>query len=228
MSNEPGSLLVTFMDADELEEQHRTALSKGRAQVWGAHDVRVGDTCELVMVHPETGDAIELDAKVESVDDEAVHVRFPVTPMVRTRLNKLVGHRDGTSLQARIRLLKGNQRRQLALTGDLSERTALERAYGKDVWQALLENPRLTVGEVVRLARIGSMPLPLVEKIIQNNAWVKVPQIRRALFTNRRLDTKMINRLLRFTPASELRLIPEQTAYPPLVRQAARRLMGRK
>jgi hypothetical protein len=228
MEMEPPSLLVTFTDADELEEQHRTELSQGRAQVWGEYELNPGEKCEVVLVHPDTGEAMQVDAKVESVDEDGVHVKFPVTPMVRTRLNKLMGRGGRLSLQERIRGLRGNQRRQMALTGDLTERTALERAFGKEVWDALIENPRLTVGEVVRLARMGSMPLPLVEKIIQNNAWAKIPQIRRALFTNRRLDTKMINRLLRFTPASELRLIPDQTAYPASVRTAARRLMGRK
>lgn len=222
------SLLVTFMDEDELQSAHQQELSRGRAQVWGKHDVKPGETCAVVMVHPESGESVEVDAKVESVDEDGVNVKFPVTPLVRNRLNKFMGLRDGRSLQQRVRQLRGNARKQLALHGDLSERTALERAFGKEVWDALLDNPNLTVGEVVRLARIGSMPLPLVEKIVSNNAWAKVPQIRRALFTNRRLDTKSINRLLRFTPASELRLIPEQTAYPPAVRQAARRLMGRK
>ncbi len=222
------SLLVTFLDTDELEKQVQTDLTRGHVQVWGEHDVKPGESCELVFVHPETGEAIELEAKVDAINEDGVSVRFPVTPLVRNRLNKFAGLKAGSNLQARIRLLKGNQRRQLALTGDLTERTALERAFGKDVWESLIENPRLSVGEVVRLARLGSLPLPLVEKIIQNNAWVKVPQIRRALFTNRRLDTKMINRLMRFTPANELRLIPEQTAYPPAVRQVARRLMGRK
>src|SRR5690606_13848743 len=131
-------------------------------QVWGKYNMAPGQDCEVVLVHPDTGEALELSATVEEVNEDGVQVKFPVTPLVRSRLNKLVGVRSGNSLQNRIRNLKGNQRRQLALTGDLAERTALERAYGKDVWDALIENPRLTVGEVVRLARIGTMPLPLV------------------------------------------------------------------
>lgn len=221
------SLLVTFVDEDELNAAHRTDLSRGRAQVYGDHDVQTGQACEVVLVHPESGEAMQVDATVESVNEDGVEVRFAVTPMVRTRLDKLMGLKDQNSIQARVRNLRGNQRRELALNGDLTERTALERAFGKDVWEALLDNPRLSVGEVVRLARMGSMPQPLIEKILLNNAWVKVPQIRRALFTNRRLDSSMINRLLRFTPPAELRLMPNNTAYPLAVRQAANRLMGK-
>ncbi len=221
------SLLVTFTDTDELDEQHRTELSRGRAQVYGTYDVRPGSDCEVVFVHPETGESMEVDAKVEAVNEDGVEVRFAVTPMVRTRLDKLMGRRDSNNLQARVRSLKGNQRRHLALNGDLAERTALERAFGKEVWDALLDNPRLTVGEVVRLARVGVMPQPLLEKIVANNAWVKVPQIRRALFTNPRLDGQMINRLLRFTPAPELKIVPNNTAYPIAVRQAASRMLGK-
>jgi hypothetical protein len=228
MAAPPPSLLITFEDAQQLDEQHRDQLSHGRAFAPGEYELQPGQRCEVVLVHPESGDALALDAEVETNGEEGVAVRFALTPMLRTRLDKLVGApTDAANLQARIRKLSGAQRRQMALSGNLNERTALERAFGKEVWDALLDNPSLSVGEVVRLARNGSLPMPLIERIGNNNTWVKVPQVRRALLAHPRVDGALVMRLLRFTPPAELKLVPSQSAYSAAVRAAARKLLGK-
>ena len=71
------------------------------------------------------------------------------------------------------------------------------------------------------------MTRPLLERIVTNSAWVRVPQIRRALLTHRRLDGGMIVRVLNLTPPAELKLVAKQTAYPAQVRAAANKMMGR-
>ena len=81
--------------------------------------------------------------------------------------------------------------------------------------------------EVTRLARMATMPLPLLEMIVNNNTWLQVPQVRRALLSNARLDQPMILRVLRFTPPPELKLVPKQTAYPTAVRSLAKTLLAR-
>ena len=67
---------------------------------------------------------------------------------------------------------------------------------------------------------------PLLEQIVNNKGWVKVPQVRRALLANPRLDTGMARRLLSIMPAAELKLVPMQTAYPMLVRTLAKKILG--
>jgi hypothetical protein len=228
MTEPPPSLLITFEDADQLDEHHREKLSQGRAFAPGEYELQPGARCEVVLVHPESGDSLAIDAQVESNGEEGVEVRFALTPLVRTRIDKLVGvPADSANIQARVRKLTGAQRRQMALTGNLNERTALERAFGKEVWDALLENPSLSVGEVVRLARNGAMPMPLIDRICNNNAWIKVAQVRRALLAHPRIDGAMVIRLLRFTPPAELKLVPAQSAYSALVRATARKLLGK-
>jgi hypothetical protein len=103
----------------------------------------------------------------------------------------------------------------------------LERLYGKTVWEALLRNPRLTVPEVSRLARMGTMPRPLLELILGNPAWLQVPQVRRALLSNPRLSQDMVARVLALLPRDELKLVPQITAYPATVRMAAKALVKR-
>ncbi len=114
---------------------------------------------------------------------------------------------------------------KMASNGELHERIVLERLYGKNVWETLLRNPRLSPPEVSRIARYGSLPRVLLDLIVGNNAWLQIPEIRRALLTNPRLATDQIVKILRLTPKHELKLATIQTAYPPAVRSVARMLM---
>ena len=88
-----------------------------------------------------------------------------------------------------------------------------------------LRNPRLTAPEVVRLARMGTMPRVLVEVIVSNGAWIAIPEVRRALLTNPRLGADQIPRVLRAMPKHELKLCATQAVYPMAVREAAKRLV---
>jgi hypothetical protein len=114
---------------------------------------------------------------------------------------------------------------KLAASGELHERIVLERLYGKNVWETLLRNPRLTPPEVSRIARYGALPRVLLEIILGNATWLAVPEVRRALLTNPRLGTDQVLKVLRLTPKHEVRLAAIQTAYPQAVRQAAKLLL---
>jgi hypothetical protein len=129
------------------------------------------------------------------------------------------------NMHERLRGLTLAQQLKLAHHGEVSERIVLERMYGKNVWEALLRNPRLTGPEVARIARMGALPRPLVEIIVGNGAWLQIPEVRRALLSNPRLGVDQITKVLRLMPKHELKLATMQTAYPMAVRDTARRLM---
>jgi len=129
------------------------------------------------------------------------------------------------ALAERLRGLSLAQQVKRAHSGDLQERILLERMYGKNVWEPLLRNSRLTVPEVARIARMGALPRTLLEIILGNAAWLQVSEIRRALLGNSRLASDQILRVLRLMPKHELRLAAAQSTYPPPVRDAARRLL---
>ena len=143
------------------------------------------------------------------------------------------GAPGGRSARARFALNVNERLRGLTLAaqikvatqGELHERIVLERHYGKNVWEALLRNPRLTAPEVSRIARYGSLPRILLEIIVGNNAWLQIPEVRRALLSNPRLGVDQIMKVLRVTPKHELKLAAIQTAYPHAVRNAAKTLM---
>ena len=125
----------------------------------------------------------------------------------------------------RMRGLTLVQQHKVAREGELHERMALERIYGKTVWEALLRNSRITAPEVARIARKGNLPRPQIEHIVGNGAWLAIPEIRRALLGNPRLSAELIPRVLRHLPKGELKLATTQLAYPAIVRDAARRML---
>ncbi len=131
------------------------------------------------------------------------------------------------SVHERLRGLTLAAQIKMAASGELHERIVLERLYGKNIWEALLRNPRLTPPEVSRIARYGSLPRILLEIIVVNNTWLQIPEVRRALLSNPRLAADQIQKVLRLTPKHELKLAAIQTSYPYAVRNAAKMMLLR-
>ncbi len=129
------------------------------------------------------------------------------------------------NMHERLRSLTLAQQVKVAISGELAERILLERLYGKNVWEPLLRNPRVTGPEVARIARMGALPRPLLEIILNNGGWLQIPEVRRALLTNPRLGTDQVMRILRLLPKHEIKIASTQTIYPLAVRDAAKRLM---
>jgi hypothetical protein len=133
--------------------------------------------------------------------------------------------KTSSSLHERLRGLTLVQQQKIAAHGEHAERVMLERIYGKSVWDALLRNPRLTGPEVARIARMGALPRPQLEVILNNGAWLQIPEVRRALLSNPRLGTDQVMRILRMLPKHEMKLAAQQTAYPLAVRTAAKTIL---
>ncbi|MBL0217433.1 MAG: PilZ domain-containing protein [Myxococcales bacterium] len=132
--------------------------------------------------------------------------------------------RAATALD-KLRGLSLPQQVRKAASSNPATRMALERIYGKAVWEALLRNPRLTAPEVSKLARMGTMPRVLLEHIVNNGAWLQIPEVRRALLTNPRLGTDQILRVLRLMPKHELKVASTSATYTFAVRDAAKRMI---
>jgi hypothetical protein len=162
-------------------------------------------------------DLDDLDAATEGGDGGEAGNHGDARDSARARFARNVHERlRGLNLAAQLKL---------AASGEQHERIVLERLYGKNVWEALLRNPRLTPPEIARIARYGSLPRVLLEIILSNGAWLQVPEVRRALLANPRLGTDQIVKVLRLTPKHELKLAAVQTAYPHAVRNAAKMLL---
>lgn len=127
--------------------------------------------------------------------------------------------------QERLRRLSPAEQLKVARRGELPDRLAVERLYGKQVWEALLQNPRISIPEVAKIARKGTVPKPLIDTILDNAGWIKADAVRRALLSNPKVSPDAVLKLLRATPKHELKLIEKGSAYGASVREAARKLL---
>ncbi|MCC6646231.1 MAG: hypothetical protein IT374_11735 [Polyangiaceae bacterium] len=169
---------------------------------------------ELLVVDDEPGELLRDDAPgdVEAADDA------PGAPIASSG-------DPSAHLHERIRHLSQAEQQRLARGGSLPERTMLERVFGPAVWEALLQNARLTHPEVARIAKKGTLPRPLVEQIAANAGWLGSPEVQRALLSNPRSSPVVVARVLRALPKGDLSRVPQQTAYPMAVRLAAKKLL---
>jgi hypothetical protein len=167
---------------------------------------------ELAMDEPEPADPhaapVELEEEAEDEDENPHDPRQP-------------------NLFERIQALTLPEQQKLAAAGTLQERVVLERMYGPMVWETLIRNSRLTAPEAARIARKGTLPRPLVDLIASNASWINTVEVQRALLSNPRSSALVVRKVLRIMPRTDLLLVPQQTAYPVAVRQAAKAILGR-
>jgi len=232
-------------DPAELQREFDDNLRSGGCFLAGVTGMEEHEECTLVLVHPVDGATMSLAARAVWIAAEGPQTGVGVTLIDfsadrRRAIERFISeHEDNpeppaerreestakqVSRHDRLRQLSTTEQLKVARSSDSTDRMVVERIYGKNVWPALLNNPRLTVPEVARLARKANMPRPLLEVIVANGGWLQSGQVRRALLSNPRLTTEMIVKVLRLMPKHELKLVPSQTTYPSAVRSTARRL----
>jgi hypothetical protein len=222
--------LVIEMSTDEdVEREWTTHLSQGGAFVAGATAER-NLACTVVLVDPDgrelslTGRTVFCDASGVGVqlDDFGAELRGRIETFLKEEPERDAAAKN---VYERLRGLNLNDQMKAARDGELAERIALERLYGKTVWEALLRNPRISPPEVARIARMGQLPRPMLDLICASTAWLRTPEVRRALLGNPKVGADVVARILRMLPKHELKLVPQQTTYPSSVRDAARRIL---
>lgn len=238
-----GSRIVVTLTAADLERE-RPNLERGSVVAAGVEGLPVGAFCDVELVFP-SGERATLPARavmatgagtVFAFDhlDRALLARQLAAPepapVASTGAAADAGEDaepepPSASIQDRLRGLSVVEQLRVAREGSLPERVALERLYGKTVWETLLRNTRISIPEVTRLAKLGTLPRPLLELIVGNPAWLQVPQVRRALLTNPRLSQDMVLKVLALLPRAELKLVPQAAAYSPAVRAAAKTMV---
>jgi hypothetical protein len=179
-------------------------------------DALDADTVDDPDLALDSEDVLEVDDEVDAVDADTAETD---AELVRT---KIPAH-----VQERLRHLKLHEVYRVARTGNLAERIALERIFGKTVWEPLLQNQNLTPPEVARIARMGTLPRPLLDMIASHQGWLSKSLVQRALLSNPRLGGRALTKVLHSLPKTELALVPQQAAYPWRTREAAKRLLGK-
>lgn len=171
---------------------------------------------------PEPGD--DFDDEMEEEDDEESE-ESPRSARAPDSRPPPVGGPENNPLlieRKRIQKLPVPQKLKLAAAGDLTQRTLLFRMYGKLVFEALLRNPRLTEMEVTRLAKLGTMPTPLLQQIGMRPDWLRSERVRNALLGNPRLPLPIAHKIISMLSRQDLKAMVTRRDLPQGVQAALR------
>ena len=122
----------------------------------------------------------------------------------------------------RIQALSLPQKVRLAEDGELLQRTLLFRMYGKLVFDGLLRNPRLTEMEVAKLAKLGTLSVPLLQIIARKTEWLRTERIRNALLGNPRTPQAILQKIVSMISRQDLRLLIQRRDFSPMAQAALR------
>jgi hypothetical protein len=131
-------------------------------------------------------------------------------------------------LIVRIRQLVVPARIKLALTGGKEARQILARDAVKLVQMCVLSNPRLTLEEVLAMAKNRSLHGELLRFIAGQRDWVRQYAIRRSLVLNPKTPLQVSLGLIGLIQQRDIRLIAKSKNVPTVVQAQARRMLLRR
>jgi hypothetical protein len=128
---------------------------------------------------------------------------------------------ETTTLWERLRGMTPPQKILLASKADRVTRALLVQESDHQVLFALLKNPRLSIDEVVRVAKSAYLSFQAAELILRTGTWASNLDVRLALVHNPKLPVPFALRILATLPDLEVRAIAKGAATSMPLRQAA-------
>jgi len=128
---------------------------------------------------------------------------------------------ESTTLWEKLRGMTPPQKILLAPKADRVTRALLVQESDAQVLFALLKNPRLSIDEVVRVAKSSYLSFQAAELILKTSGWASNLDVRLALVHNPKLPVPFALRLLPTLPEREVRAIAKGAATSMPLRQAA-------
>ena len=129
------------------------------------------------------------------------------------------------SLYAQILTMGIAEKIKLALRGNKDARNILIRDPSKLIRRFVMQNPRLSDGELINVARNRNSDEELLRVIVDNREWMRNYQVRLALATNPKTPLAVALRQLPTLGERDLRMLAKSRNVPQTVVAQARRLL---
>jgi hypothetical protein len=238
-----------FESEQELREEHRTNLSVGGLRLPTAERIAPQTTLLLTLAGPWGGEAIVRATVVAPLPDGlALAIDGNVETLLERLLAKIAMPEEAAppagatpaadseedespekqqNVWDRIRDLSQMEKLLLAVKADRSERALLLQNNDPRVLLSLLRNPRLTVDEVVRLAKSSFLTYQIADVIMKTSQWMGSLDLRLALIHNPKTPPPFALRILATLPDVEVRAVARAGTNMALKQAALRRLQGK-
>jgi len=228
----PSAFTVEFDGEEELREEHRTNLSQGGLRLPLADRPALFSSAEVTLRGPSGGEASVKGTVVAPLPDGvALHFEGDADALLETLLSSPSAEPEGTKRDGsdwdRLRAMSRTEKLLYAPKAERGDRLILVQDADPQVLYALLKNPRLTVDEVVRVAKSAYLTYQIAELILKTNLWAASLEVRTALVHNPKTPPTFALRLLPTLPEAEVRAIARGAATTMALKQAAlKRLQG--
>jgi hypothetical protein len=232
----PASYTVSFDSEEELRSEHRVNLSMGGLRLETAEKLALHSTLTVTLRGPSGaeevvratvvaplpgGVALALAGSADGLLGRLLAAPEEATEATETEV-EASGEREKSTWD-RIRGLGRTEKLQLAPKAERSERALLLQDNDPQVLFSLLRNPRLTVDEVVRIAKSPYLTYQTAEVMMKSTLWVANVDVRVALIHNPKTPQAFALRLLPTLPESEVKLIARGAATSMALKTAALR-----
>ncbi|HKS21671.1 MAG TPA: hypothetical protein VJZ76_02645 [Thermoanaerobaculia bacterium] len=212
---------------DELRAEHAANLAFGALALPTEESV-ARDTTLLVTLRGAGGGEMHVKATVVAALPGKLALQIDADPdELLKRL--LTAEEKPSSVNAwdRVRGLSQMEKLLLAVKADRSERAILAQDNDPRVLLSLLRNPRLTVDEVVRVAKSSFLTFQIADVIMKASQWSGNLDVRVALIHNPKTPPAFQMRILPTLPEGEIRNIARGGTNMALKTAALRLLQGR-
>lgn len=232
----PDAFTAEFENEQELRDEHRTNLSFGALSLPTRESV-ASDQLLLVTLRGPWGGEIAVRAKVIAAlpqglalgiegDPDGILEQLLASPSAPSDEPAEEPQEKRQSVWDRMRDLSQMEKILLAAKADRTERALLLQDNDPRVLLSVLRNPRLTVEEVMRLAKSSFLTYQIAEVIMQGSQWMANVDVRRALVQNAKTPQAFALRILPTLPEPDIRAIARAGTSAALKQAALRRLQA--
>lgn len=221
----PAAFLVEFADEDELAAEERAHLAFGGLVVACDEPLAPRTPVELLL-RVADGEEVSVGAQVVApmAGGLALHLEgnpAEILEALRVAPESEDDEATRTSLWERLRGMTPPQKMLLAPKADRVTRALLVQESDPQILFALLKNPRLSIDEVVRVAKSSFLSFQAAELILKTSPWFSNLDVRLALVHNPRTPLPFALRILQTLPDHEVRAIAKGAATSMALKQAA-------
>jgi len=226
---------VELETEDELRHEHRTNLQFNALRLATEEAIPLHTTLLVTLRGPGGGQAFVRATVVAQLPDGIALAIDGNPDEIVSRLAEAPAESEPESESEktqsgwdRMRSLTQMEKLLLAVKADRSERAILAQDNDPRVLLSLLRNPRLTVDEVVRVAKSSFLNYQIADVIGKTAQWMVNLDVRLALIHNAKTPPAMALRILPTLPEMEVRAIARGGMNMALKQAAIRQLQGKR
>lgn len=226
----PLAFTAEFESEEELQAEYRTNISAGGLRLPTAEKLAPFTALSVTLRLTGRGEAT-LGATVVAILPGAVALalqgnaeKLLESLLAEPEEKPEAPEREG-NLWDRVRALSHLEKVMLAPKADRSERILLVQDNDPQVLYGLLKNPRITIDEVLRVAKSAFITYQIAELIMKTGQWINNLDVRVALIHNAKTPQVFTLRLLPGLPESEIRTISRGAATSMALKTAALKLL---